>query len=215
MGFVTIVIIIFVECYLFYLGQIVIHNCAHNILFRRSKRWNKIVGSVLCSMQLVDFEGWRGAHMLHHKYANSAKDPHHVDRPLIPYLLTHYYRIAKAIWTPKPFFIALSGVIFTLSLPISIAIAMVTWQASTGYGLRGLVWITQFWLIPTIFSHILVAHFNYIGHVGLPSGRGRDTRSFKKGFWKIVNLFTFNFYLHAEHHLKPGEAIPTSDPSIE
>ncbi|MDE0015142.1 MAG: fatty acid desaturase [Candidatus Poribacteria bacterium] len=208
MSLLATIVIIFIECYLFYLGQITIHNCAHNLLFCRSKRWNKIVGHVLSSMQLVAFEGWRAAHMLHHRYANSPKDPHHVDRPLIPYILTHYYRIVKALWDPKPFFIAISP-------PILIALAIIVWQASIGYGTRGLVWVTQFWLIPTIFSQMLVAHFNYIGHVNLPSGRGRDTRSFKHGFWKIVNLFTFNFYHHAEHHLKPSEAIPTPDLSIQ
>ena len=202
------ILVIFIECYLFYLGQITVHNCAHNLLFRRSKRWNKIVGHVLCSMQLVAFEGWRAAHMLHHRYTNSEKDPHHVDRPLIPYLLTHYYRIVKALWDPKPFLIAISP-------PILIASAVIAWQASTGYGARGLLWTTQFWLIPTIFSQMLVAHFNYIGHVNLPPGRGRDTRSFKHSFWKIVNLLTFNFYHHAEHHLKPSEAVPTPDPSIQ
>ena len=100
----SLTIIIFVECYLFFLGQIAIHNCAHNILFLRSKRWNKIVGYLLCSMQLIHFEGWRAAHMLHHRYTNSVKDPHHVDRPLIPYIFTHYYRIAKVVWDPKRFF---------------------------------------------------------------------------------------------------------------
>ena len=62
---------------------------------------------------------------------------------------------------------------------------------------------------------MLVAHFNYIGHVDLPSGRGKDTRSFKHGLWKVVNLLTFNFYHHAEHHFKPSEAIPTPDELIQ
>lgn len=214
MSSLTIGIIIAVECYLFYLGQIVIHNCVHNNLFSHSKRWNEIVGNVLCTMQLVSFAGWRTAHMLHHKYTNSDKDPHHVDRPLIPYLLTHYYRIAKVVWDPKkifdpkPFFVVILP-------PILIPVIVITWQLLAGYGLRGLIWLTQFWLIPTIISHTLVAHFNYIGHVDLPSGRGEDTRSFNQGFWKVVNLLTFNFYHHAEHHLKPGEAIPTPDPSIK
>ena len=205
--FATIFIILF-ECYLFYLGQITIHNCAHNLLFSRSKRWNRFVGHLLCSMQLVAFEGWRAAHMLHHRYANSEKDPHRVDRALIPYILTHYYRIVRVLWYPKPF-------VITIAPPILIALAVIVWQASSGRGARGLVWVTQFWLIPTIFSHILVAHFNYIGHVNLPAGRGRDTRSFKHGFWRIVNLITFNFYHHAEHHLKPSESIPNSNRMVQ
>lgn len=203
----TTITMIVVESYLFYLGQIAIHNCVHKTLFRHSKLWNQIVGHVLCSIQLMHFEGWRAAHLLHHRFTNTDKDPHHVDRPLLPYLLTHYYRIAKAVWNPTRFFRAVLP-------PILIAVVVVVWQTSIGDGLRGLRWVMQYWFIPTLISQVLVAHFNYIGHAGLPSGRGHDTRSFKQGLGRIVNRFTFNFYLHAEHHLSPGEAIPIPNPSI-
>lgn len=208
MNSLAIILTILVECYLFYLGQIMIHNCAHNLLFCRSKRWNSAAGHVLCAMQLTAFGGWRAAHMLHHRYTNSERDPHRVDRPLVPYILTHYYRIVKALWYPKPF-------VITIAPPILIALGIIGWQASTGHGARGLLWVTQFWLVPTIISQMLVAHFNYIGHVNLPTGKGKDTRSFKHGLWRIVNVLTFNFYCHAEHHLKPSEAIPNPDRMIQ
>lgn len=187
-------------CYLYYLGQIVIHNCVHASLFR-SRPANRWVGTVLCSLHLVHFEGWRVAHLQHHKAPNTEFDPHRIDRPMIPYVLSHYFRIAKHVWQPRRFFAA------TLP-PVILAIAISVWQWTAGHGLRGLRWVVLFWLIPMVVSHLLVAHFNYITHEGLPAGRGQDTRSFDRGLWRVVNRLTFNFYLHAEHHLKPTQPIP-------
>lgn len=187
-------------CYLYYLGQIVIHNCVHASLFR-SRPANRWVGTVLCSLHLVHFEGWRVAHLQHHKAPNTESDPHRVDRPMLAYVLSHYFRIAKLVWQPKRYFAA------TLP-PAILAIAIVVWQWTAGHGLRGLRWVVLFWLVPMVVSHLLVAHFNYITHEGLPAGRGQDTRSFNSGLWWLVNKLTFNFYLHAEHHLKPTQPVP-------
>ena len=86
--------------------------------------------------------------------------------------------------------------------------AVVVWQASTGHAMQGLVWVAAFWAIPVIFSQIAVAHFNYVTHVGLPSGRGEDTRNLTQGIWPLINLLTFNLYLHREHHLHPSQPVP-------
>jgi fatty acid desaturase len=187
-------------CYLYYLGQVVIHNCVHASLFR-NRRANRVVGTVLCSLHLVHFEGWRVAHLQHHKAPNTPSDPHRVDRGMLAYMFTHYFRIAKLVWEPKRYFAA--------TLPVvALAVAIPVWQWMAGHGLRGLQWVIAFWLIPMIVSHLLVAHFNYITHEGMPAGRGQDTRSFRNGVWWIVNKLTFNFYLHAEHHLKPTQPVP-------
>jgi fatty acid desaturase len=196
---VTVGLVVLV-CYLYYLGQIAIHNCVHASMFRR-RGLNRAVGTVLCSMQLVHFDGWRVAHMQHHRAPNTEIDPHRIDRPLLAYLLTHYFRIARVVWQPRRFYAA------TLP-PTLLAIAIAVWQWRTGHGARGVWWCLLFWLVPTIVSHLLVAHFNYVTHEGLPAGRGQDTRSLSRGMWKVINLLTFNFYLHAEHHLKPTQPIP-------
>jgi len=192
--------VVLLLCYLFYLGQIAIHNCVHGILFR-SRSLNKLVGNILSSIQLMHFEGWKVAHMQHHKYANSERDPHRVDRSLLPYVVTHYFRIARAVWQPGRFFAAIVP-------PLLVAGGIIVWQALLGYGARGAGWVLLFWLVPVVASHLLVAHFNYITHAGLPAGFGQDTRSFSHGLWRVVNLASFNFYLHAEHHLRPSQAVP-------
>ncbi len=143
--------------------------------------------------------------MKHHKYANGEGDPHRVDRPLLPYIVTHYFCIARAVWQPTRFFVSITP-------PIVLACAVIAWQESVGHAARGVAWVVQFWLVPMVVSHTLVAHFNYVTHVGLPPGRGRDTRTFSRGMCRLVNLLTFNFYLHAEHHLKPSKAIPILQP---
>ena len=45
-------------------------------------------------------------------------------------------------------------------------------------------------------------------------GRGHDTRSFNEGIWRVINVLTFNFYLHAEHHLSPSVPIPQYNPEL-
>lgn len=186
--------------YIYFLGQIVIHNCVHGTQFTRT-RTNRIVGIILCSVQLVHFDGWRVAHLAHHRYTNTDRDPHRVDRPLLPYLATHYFRVAKAVWQPFRYLAAVIP-------PMTVAVGVIRWQYSAGHGMRGIAWTMLFWIIPIIASHLLVAHFNYVTHVGLPSGRGSDTRDFRHGIWRAVNAITFNFYLHADHHLRPSRLVP-------
>ncbi len=92
----NVVIVLFLG-YVYYLGQIAIHNCVHYTLFKKRKL-NKIVGTVLCSIQLTHFEGWRAAHLMHHRFAQSERDPHRVDRYMLPYIVTHYFRVAPYVW---------------------------------------------------------------------------------------------------------------------
>jgi fatty acid desaturase len=191
-------------CGLFYFGQIIIHNCVHASVFE-SRALNRLLGSVICSIQLMHFDGWKNAHMAHHRATNTEADPHRVDRPLVPYLLTHYFRIAAAVWEPRRFLSAIAP-------PIAVALAVIAWQAAVGHAARGVTLVVLFWIVPTIVSHILVAHFNYITHVGLPPGRGRDTRNLTTGIYQVLNPLTLNFYLHAEHHLRPTRSVPRLEP---
>ena len=192
--------------YVAYLGQIAIHNCVHCTLFsyRPANRW---FGVAIGSLLLVGFEGWRAAHLMHHGYCNQERDPHRVDRPLIPYLLTHYYRITRAVWSPRKHLTAIAP-------PLVVAAGIIGWQATLGHAARGVFWVTVFWFIPVVVSHLLVAHFNYITHVGLPPGRGRNTRDFTTGLWPVVNFFTFGFYRHAQHHLHPTAPVPPRVASV-
>ena len=196
--------VVAVMSYVYFMMHILIHMCVHGALFR-TRTMNESVGGILCSLQLVHFEGWRIAHMMHHLHCNTDKDPHRVDRPMWVYVPSHYFRIARAVWEPRRY-------MYAVLPPTFLAAAVVIWQASVGNGALGLWLVLAFWFVPMAFAHFLVAHFNYITHVGLPPGRGENTRSFKGGLWKLVNLLTFNFYLHAEHHLRPGKTIPQPIP---
>ena len=156
---------------------------------------------LLSAIQLTHFEGWRAAHLMHHRFTNTAQDPHRVDRPLVPYLLSHYWRITKAVWNPRQHLMALLP-------PLLVAAAVLGWQAAVGHPLRGLLWVSLGWFLPVVVGHLWVAHFNYITHVGLPEGRGQNTRDMEGGLWPLLNALTFNFYLHRQHHLRPSEKIP-------
>lgn len=187
-------------CYACCLSQVAIHNCVHRT-FTGNKRGDRAIGLVLASIQLTHFDGWKAAHLLHHRFTNTDKDPHGVDRPLLPYLLSHYWRITRAVWNPKQHVMALLP-------PLLASAAVVGWQAWAGQPLRGLLWVSLGWLVPVVVGHLWVAHFNYATHVGLPTKRGQNTRDLTGGLWSLVNLMTFNFYHHKQHHLRPSERIP-------
>lgn len=78
------------------------------------------------------------------------------------------------------------------------------------------------WIVPWMIGQVLVADFNWRGHVGLPERQvgetyeGRDTRSYYDGIWKLINWATFGFYVHREHHLDPKGAcmFAKEDPDV-
>lgn len=191
--------------YVLFLGQVAVHNCTHGTLFPRRPKTNQLVGHLICTFTLMSFDGWRHAHILHHRYTNTDKDPHNVDRPLWAYLLTHTYRITRVLWNPRKFAAA-------MSVPLVVSVLLIAWQYQAGYGFRAAGWICCYWLVPVIAVHLAVAHFNYITHVGLPADRGRNARTLNSGVWKVINKLTFNFYFHWEHHLNPREAKPRLRP---
>jgi fatty acid desaturase/peroxiredoxin len=79
------------------------------------------------------------------------------------------------------------------------------------WGLPFLALMFGWWLLPWAIGQILVADFNWRGHVGLAARQdiankdyvGQDTRSYYQGLWRFVNWATFGFYLHREHHVVP------------
>jgi len=190
-------------CYIYYLAHIVVHMCAHRSLGRNAKV-NKVVGNTLSVVHLMNFEGWRAAHLMHHRFTNTARDPHLVDCSMAKYVLTHYYKISKAVWVPSRF-------LTTVALPFTAILLAFAWCCTQGYHMTVLKYGGLYWMGPLLVSHMLMAHFNYITHVDKPVGRGQDTRSFKRGLWKVINFMTFNFYCHGEHHLAPGYAVPPQE----
>ena len=90
------------------------------------------------------------------------------------------------------------------------------------WGLPFLALMFGWWLLPWAMGQILVADFNWRGHVGLPARQdiankdyvGQDTRSYYAGFWRVVNWATFGFYLHREHHVAPRLCLGVKEDSV-
>lgn len=202
----TTVLLVLLLTYLCVVAQVVVHGCVHNSLFGRRKLWNRRVGTWLSWTQFQSFDGWRAAHMMHHRHTNTERDPHRVDRPLVPYLLTHYSRVARSVWTNWGDYLREVAPVPAILLLAAAAIA------AAGGGALGLEWAFLYWFLPVTGGHMVVAWFNYWGHVNLPTDRLRHTRSRYDGAWAIGNLLTFNFFLHAEHHRKPAEFRPRRRP---
>jgi fatty acid desaturase len=88
-------------------------------------------------------------------------------------------------------------------------------------GPTGPLYLLAFWVAPWAIGQILVADFNYRGHVDLPERKecrpyqGQDTRSYYAGIWKLINTLTFGFYHHREHHIDSTQCLfAPCDPQV-
>jgi fatty acid desaturase len=90
------------------------------------------------------------------------------------------------------------------------ALAVYTALSVRQLGATGIMLPLATWVIPWIAGQMLVADFNYRTHEGCaPRGgrrpyAGEDTKSLHAGIWRVLNVLTFGFYLHREHHIDPN-----------
>ncbi len=91
----NVVIVLFLG-YVCYLGQLAIHNGVPYTLFKK-KKLNKIVGTILCSIPLTYFDGCWAAHLMRHRFTQSEREPHRIERHMLPYIVTHYFRMAPYV----------------------------------------------------------------------------------------------------------------------
>jgi fatty acid desaturase len=67
-----------------------------------------------------------------------------------------------------------------------------------------------FWLMPSAIGYMLIADFNYRGHVGLPEKgikhpyQGEDSRNLNLGIGRLLDRITDGFYRHQDHHRWPS-----------
>ena len=90
------VVIVLLLGYVCYLGQLAIHNGVPYTLFKK-KKLNKIAGMILCSTLLTHFEGGRAVHLMRHRFTQNEREPHWIERHMLPYIVTHYFRMAPYV----------------------------------------------------------------------------------------------------------------------
>jgi hypothetical protein len=102
----------------------------------------------------------------------------------------------------------IEGILWNNVAVLLLAVFATTWL--TG-GPRAFIYPFALWLLPWAISQILIADFNYRGHVGLLAKgrqypyRGEDTRNLDAGLGYFINLATFGFYRHQDHHRWPNK----------
>ncbi len=120
-------------------------------------------------------------------------------------------RKLHALWV-LPFFSIFGG------------LALVTLSGYLTLGGPFLVLMLGWWLTPWAIGQILVADFNWRGHVGLPQRSefsnadytGQDTRSYYGPIGRLLSWLTFGFYFHREHHVRPRDCLFTkADPLVQ
>jgi fatty acid desaturase len=227
-------LLVTVQCYAFFMTQIIIHACSHYAL-TGIVALDTLVGSVLSLLNFHTFAGWRALHLLHHRFTNiHGKDPAcpRVGETWGVYLFTALHKMFT--FTRTPFYrqqtsrgAVLDRVEQTSSASRAARIAAMVahaWEPLAGLSLLGAYTAWSWrqlgacgillpvltWVIPWAAGQMLMADFNYRTHEGCPprSGQrpyaGEDTNSLYAGIWRVFNALTFGFYRHREHHVDPN-----------
>jgi len=77
-------------------------------------------------------------------------------------------------------------------------------------GAPALAYPLMLWLLPSCIGYMLIADFNYRGHIGLPEKgsnhpySGEDSRNLNHGWGRLLDLMTDGFYRHQDHHRWPS-----------
>jgi fatty acid desaturase len=179
-----------------------IHNASHGNI--RPRFINNAVGELCALVQLVGFAEWVIGHIIHHSHADDPeKDPHPPGNlGFIEYLAGVRANILKVLGSEylkyhgrTPDGLKNLKKIGTISR-VEHSLKVIFWYLVFGPQLFA------FFFIPSIIFKMLVfAWLNFSAH----RPDNGETRVFNRtqGFYKVLNIFTFNLFYHGNHHENP------------
>jgi fatty acid desaturase len=192
---------------------VVMHDCTHYTLFK-TRRVNKVVGSVLGATTGVDFRSFSEQHWKHHKSYGESGDPQgfhyadlrsmtarqfrwHLVKPLLGLNLRSTF--PESVVAPRNLArLVRTGEIVVLALMQLVILAMVT-----GLGRHPLLAALPF--VSTATFGLFFSQLRGIAEHGVvdPSASTRNVRSHAPSWLDRVLLYDVNFNFHREHHERP------------
>jgi fatty acid desaturase len=167
------------------------HECIHGTALR-SRRWNHVVGTVLCLPMLVSFVQWRREHAQHHADVRREGFRYEYARLsgwrellLHVFMVRHFGRAVRQMTRTDH--------VAMLALPVGLALLSVVLRSPV------VVWM---WLLPLAFGAVVHTHLELPEHFATGSGD-----AFESGWIVRAGRFATWFAnannYHALHHHLP------------
>ena len=179
-----------------------VHNASHGNI---KPRWlNNIVGEICGVVQLVGFSDWTIIHVLHHSNTDHpVLDPHAPgDSKFLPFLLGMRQQILKVVLA---FYFKVHGqnpeTVKQISDMARFSRAGHLLKVSFWYLLLGPQYFAFLFAPSIVFKMLVLAWLNHSAHRKV-DGKNVILNN-NSGFYKVVNLFSFNLYFHDNHHINP------------
>lgn len=180
------------------------HLATHNSI--STKLLNRIVGEACGMQQLITFNGWAVAHLLHHKFADDPiRDPHPPQQlSFWQFANRMKYSTLKVLndtyfehFSKEPDSHKLHKILLIISL--------------TNKFLRGLFLLmlfgplgfTLFFITSFIIQILFYTHFNYYTHRPNNNGEMQILNLYQGWYYLIMNKLLFGIYFHKNHHRSP------------
>jgi fatty acid desaturase len=198
---------------LIYRITVVMHDCTHHTLFK-SRRLNKVIGSLLGATSGVDFRSFSNQHWRHHLSYGETEDPQgfhyanlrsmtpgqffwHVVKPLLGSNLRNTF--PESVLAPKN----LARLVVTGEFAIVVLVQAALLAVVTGFGRHKLLAALSF--VSAATFGLFFSQLRGIAEHGVidSSVDTRNVRSHASNWLDRILLYDVNFNFHREHHEYP------------
>lgn len=180
------------------------HIATHNSI--PNKFLNRLVGELCGIQQLITFNGWAVAHLIHHKYSDDPiRDPH-------PPQQFTYWQFANRM---KNSTLKVLGDTYYEHFPdepkahtivrfvLIISLINKFLRATFLLLLLGPIGFTLFYITSFVTQILFYTHFNYFTHRPTQNGEMEILNLYKGWYNRLINRFLFGIYFHKNHHRSP------------
>lgn len=192
------------------------HIATHNSI--PNKYLNRFIGELCGLHQLMTFNGWAIAHLLHHKSPDDPEFDPHPPQQLTYWQYANFMKhsilrvIDNAYYTsfandPEAKKIYRRVIIISM---LNKLLRGVFWLILLGPFIFNLVYITSF-----ITQMLFYTHFNYYTHRPDKNGKMQILNLYEGWYYRIINKMLFGIYYHKNHHLSARVLNPSTLGLIE
>ncbi|MFK7799626.1 MAG: fatty acid desaturase, partial [Aureispira sp.] len=208
---IAILLIWFIGCVQFAMGESLLHEASHGNLFRTA--WlNKAVGHLIAAAILTNFQEWKTEHSIHHGQLLSERD--HLTQDYQSYQLQDGIAPYR-LWMMRP----LLGVVGWQWLQSEGLGLFRHWRSWMLYSLVGLVafynnsllFLGMYWVLPLVWAYPAVLYWSEITDHHLAKSNTRTNTSW---FWNFMFHNGGYHWVHHEYPFIPWYLLPQANAAL-